>query len=354
MMALRCASAVGLDDWGVGAGGSSSRGAATPMFMRGLRGALRIDEPMSRHTSWRVGGAAEYMYTPADKADAIRLLRQLPVAMPLYWLGLGSNLLVRDGGVGGLVVRTGRAPAGGEAAGLSAICIAPPHYLEAQAGVPCAKVARVAAAHGLGGVEFLAGVPGSFGGALAMNAGAFGGETWDWVEYVECVDRHGGTRIFSATEIDAGYRRVDLPPQHGLLGGRLALQPAAVLPAREVSGGAASGDVARHRPTSHGQQRIRELLEKRHASQPVQSANAGSVFRNPPGDFAARLVQSAGLRGACIGDAVISDIHANFIINRGAATAAHIEALMHHAQREVQRATGVDLALEVRIIGRPA
>ncbi len=299
-----------------------------PAFMAGLRGRLLMDEPMSRHTSWRVGGAADYFYTPADKADLVQLLAQLPADMPLCWVGLGSNLLVRDGGVAGMVVRTAK--------GLAALVFTPPGQIYAEAGVSCAKVARAAVANGLGGAEFLAGVPGSFGGALAMNAGAFGGETWDLVERIECVNRAGQCRVFSAAEISFGYRRVDLPDGYWLLGGWLTLSAA------DPDDGAG------------GKQRIRSLLEKRGATQPVQSANAGSVFRNPPHDHAARLLDQAGLKGARVGDAVVSETHANFIINRGAASAADIEQLINTAQRRVREQTGVELKPEVRIIGRPA
>lgn len=296
-----------------------------PAFMRGLRGRLLVDEPMSRHTSWRVGGVADYFYTPADKADLVKLLAQLPAEMPIYWVGLGSNLLVRDGGVAGMVLRTSK--------GLSALRFPAPGRMVAEAGVSCAKVARAAVDHGLAGAEFLAGVPGSFGGALAMNAGAFGGETWDLVERIECVNRAGECAVFDASEIAFGYRRVELSGRGWLLSGRLSLR--------------AAGD-------DHGRRRIRSLLEKRNATQPVQSASAGSVFRNPHGDHAARLLEQAGLKGMRIGDAAVSETHANFIINRGNASADQIERLIEAARCEVKRRTGVELATEVRIIGRRA
>lgn len=298
---------------------------AQPAFMRGLRGRLLADEPLARHTSWRVGGAAEWFYTPADKDDLLRLLAQLPAAMPLCWLGLGSNLLVRDGGVAGVVVRTAK--------GLSALRLDASGRGTVEAGVSCAKVARAAAAAGLTGAEFLAGVPGSFGGALAMNAGAFGGETWDCVAAVEVAERDGRARKLPAGDIEVGYRQVALPAGCGLLSADLVLQP----------GG---GD--------NGKRRIRSLMEKRGATQPVTSASAGSVFRNPPGDFAARLIEAAGLKGARAGGAVVSETHANFILNRGRATAADIEALIRRVQAEVKAQAGVELVPEVRIIGRPA
>lgn len=297
----------------------------TPSFLRGLRGRLLLDEPMARHTSWRVGGAADYFYTPADKADVIQLLIQLPDDLPIHWIGLGSNLLVRDGGVAGLVLCTSR--------GLSAMHFPAPGRICAESGVSCARVARAAVDQGLGGAEFLAGVPGSVGGAVAMNAGAFGGETWDLVEQVECVNRDGECRIFRAAEVSVGYRRVELPGSYWVLSGQLALQPA---------------------EDDRGRQRIRSLLERRNASQPIPSANAGSVFRNPRGDHAARLLQQAGLKGMRIGDAVVSEVHANFIVNRGNANADQIERLIETAQHRVKQQTGVELEREVRIIGRRA
>jgi UDP-N-acetylmuramate dehydrogenase len=251
----------------------------------------------------------------------------VPGDIPICWVGLGSNLLVRDGGVEGMVLRTSK--------GLSSIRFLAPDRIVAEAGVHCAKVARTSIDHGLGGAEFLAGVPGSFGGALAMNAGAFGGETWDLVDQIECVNRKGECRIFHASEIRRGYRWVELPDQHWLLGGQLNLR---------------SADDS----DNTGRQRIRSLLEKRNASQPIQSANAGSVFRNPDGDYAARLLEESGLKGLQIGDAVVSETHANFIINRGKARAAEIEQLIILAQRKVREQTGIDLVTEVRIIGRQA
>ncbi len=306
-------------------------------FMAGLRGQLLVDEPMSRHTSWRVGGPAEYFYTPADKADLIKLLVQLPPDMPLCWVGLGSNLLVRDGGVAGMVVRTVK--------GLSSITYLPPNLIYAEAGVACAQVARTAVKHNLVGAEFLAGVPGSFGGALAMNAGAFGGDTWDLVERIECVNRAAECRKIESAAISIGYRRVDLPDGWWLLSGWLALTHAS----DERGNGHNNGH-----NNDHGKQRIRSLLAKRNATQPVQSANAGSVFRNPPGDYAARLLEEAGLRGARVGDAEVSVTHTNFIINRGHACAADIEKLIETAQRKVKAHSGIALIPEVRIIGRHA
>jgi UDP-N-acetylmuramate dehydrogenase len=295
----------------------------SPDFMTGLTGRLLVNEPMSRHTSWRTGGIADYFYTPADKADLILLLKKLPQQIPVYWVGLGSNLLVRDGGFQGMVIRTSK--------GLDAIEVKSSNRLYVESGVSCAKVARVAARNSLKGVEFLAGVPGSFGGALAMNAGAFGGETWQWVERIECVDRKGKCSEIASMNVKFGYRYVDLPENHWILAGVLALEKV-------------GGDY-------DGKDKIRSLLDQRGASQPIQSANAGSVFKNPPGDFAARLIEEAGLKGREIGGAAISSIHANFIVNKGNATSGDIERLIQISRDRVMQHSGIALDLEVRVIG---
>ena len=276
-----------------------------PAFMDGIRGQLLMNESMARHTSWRVGGRVEYFYTPADKSDLVRMLRQLPVSVPIYWVGLGSNLLVRDGGVDGMIVRTSR--------GLSEIEYIAPYTIRAEAGVSSAKMARVCSRNGLTGIEFLAGVPGSFGGALAMNAGAFGGETWPWVEEIECIDRGGRLRTFTAQEIKYGYRKAEIPAEHWITQGKLKLDQA---------------------PDGwEGKEKIRSLLEKRSASQPIQSANAGSVFQNPDGDFAARLIERAGWKRKKVGGAEVSTTHANFIINQGDASASDIITLINNEIR---------------------
>lgn len=294
-----------------------------PDFAQGLRGVLLQSEPMSRHTSWRCGGAAEYFYTPADREDLVQLLSQIPEELPVHWVGLGSNLLVRDGGISGIVIRTSK--------GLNEIRILEGCRVYAESGVSCARVARVTTRAGLTGAEFLAGVPGSFGGALAMNAGAFGGETWDLVEKIDCVTRSGECTEIPHKEINYGYRSVDLPAGSWVLGGVLSLQQAS--------------------PGYEGREKIRSLLEKRANSQPVQSANAGSVFRNPEGDYAARLIEESGLKGSGIGNAQISEVHANFIVNRGGAKASEIEELIARVQEKVSERTGIRLELEVRILG---
>jgi UDP-N-acetylmuramate dehydrogenase len=288
------------------------------------RGELRRDEPMARHTSWRVGGPADTWYRPADLDDMAGFLAALPADEPVHLVGLGSNLLVRDGGIRGVVIGTHGVLSGMERHG--------ERGLVAEAGVPCAKIARSCARWGLGAGEFFAGIPGTLGGALAMNAGAFGGETWDFVRAVETLDRTGVRRRRQRDEYTVGYRSVRGPADEWFVAAEL-----------EFPGG---------RPTT--QASIRELLVKRNSTQPIGLPSCGSVFTNPPGDYAARLIEAAGLKGHRIGAAEVSPKHANFIINTGGATAADIEALMNHVAAEVARVHGVRLETEVRIVGEPA
>jgi UDP-N-acetylmuramate dehydrogenase len=287
-----------------------------------LRGELRYGEPLSRHTSWRIGGPARRFYRPADRADLVNFLRRLEPGEPLFWLGLGSNLLVRDGGFQGTVIATqGR---------LERMEWKAPDRLYTEAGVACARIARAAARAGRCGVEFLAGIPGTLGGALAMNAGAFGGETWAQVVRVETVDRYGEVRTRRPDEFEIGYRRVVGRDGEWFLAAELALR---------------EGDAAA------AQLEIKRLLERRAATQPTRQPSCGSVFRNPPGDHAARLIEAAGLKGRTIGGAQVSAKHANFIVNTGQATAADVEQLIALVQAEVERQTGVKLVTEVHRIG---
>lgn len=290
-----------------------------------LRGEMRYEEPLARYTTWRVGGPARRLYRPADSADLVEFLRQLAPDEPLLWLGLGSNLLVRDGGFPGTVVVTQGCLGDMRRVGESEV--------RAEAGVACAKLARFAARAGLVGIEFFAGVPGTLGGALAMNAGAFGGETWTWVRQVETLDRQGRLRIRGPEEYRVGYRQVEGPAGEWFLAARLKLEP---------------GD------PQATQARIRRLLEQRAASQPTGQPSCGSVFRNPPGDHAARLIEAAGLKGYRIGGAQVSEKHANFIINTGFARAAEIEELIRYVQNKVERASGVRLVPEVHRVGEAA
>lgn len=290
----------------------------------GPRGVLRFSEPMSRHTVWGIGGCADRFYEAADAEDLAFFLASLPAGEPVMVIGLGSNLLVRDGGIRGTVVATG--------AGLDRLCLMDPERgtLRAAAGVACPKVARFAARRGLRGCRFLAGIPGTVGGALAMNAGAFGGEIWDVVDRVETIDRAGRRRPRSRGDFTVGYRRVSGAPGEWFLSADLRLH-------RDASGAGAVD--------------LRPLLRRRAETQPVGTRNCGSVFRNPPGDFAARLVEASGLKGAAVGGAFVSPKHANFIINAGRATASDVEALMRRIVERVARDSGTVLEPEVCVVG---
>ncbi|MEW6119286.1 MAG: UDP-N-acetylmuramate dehydrogenase [Pseudomonadota bacterium] len=302
-----------------------------------LRGRFLYNEPMKKHVSWRAGGSAQRLYIPADLEDLTWLIRAVPLREDIHMVGLGSNLLVRDGGVTGVVIllhgvlkklaiesRTQGLPPPPEGTETALIY--------AQAGVASPKLARFAATHDLVGGEFWAGIPGTVGGAIAMNAGCYGNETWDRLVQVQTLDRQGQINERLPGEYVTGYRHVALkqPHQEWFIGGWFRLE---------------KGDGAAAR------ERIKQLLQQRIASQPLQQPNAGSVFRNPPGDYAARLIESCGLKGHRIGDAQVSEKHANFIVNLGNATATDIERLIEHIEDTVEVRTNVRLLREVRIIG---
>ena len=287
-----------------------------------FKGEMLYDVALSKYTTWRVGGPARRLYRPADSADLVKFLRSLPEDEPLLWLGLGSNLLVRDGGFAGTVILT--------RGQLDQIEQLDEHRIRAEAGVSSAKLARIAAHAGLCGAEFLAGIPGTFGGALALNAGAFGGETWGLVEQVETIDRQGQIRKRNPEDFAIGYRQVTVPEGEWFLAATIKLTP---------GDGEAALDA------------IQELLDKRASTQPIGLPSCGSVFRNPEGDYAARLIEQAGLKGRTVGGAAISEKHANFIINTGEATAAEIEQLLTLVQDEVEKASGIRLVAEVHIVG---
>lgn len=298
------------------------------LHMTPLRGELKLNEPMVKHVSWRAGGAAARAYWPADRDDLIAFLARQSADEPIHFVGLGSNLLVRDGGVAGTVVFTHGLLNGIEernhADGVTRIF--------AEAGVASPKVARHAARASLEGAEFLAGVPGTVGGALAMNAGCYGSETWEYVESVTTVDRKGVVRERSPADYDIGYRHVAL---------------------REANEEWFIAATFKFRPGSEAvaKARITEWLKRRVATQPLGQPNAGSTFRNPAGDHAGRLVEACGLKGFTTGGAQVSPKHANFVVNLGAATAADIEAVVKKMHDTVLEKTGVDLVQEVRVIG---
>jgi UDP-N-acetylmuramate dehydrogenase len=299
----------------------------TPEFMA----RVRWHEPMSNHTSWRAGGPADMYFIPRDIEDLSAFLRALPVTVPVYWVGLGSNLLVRDGGIRGVVVATAGAFTRIERRSQSRIYC--------QASVPCARIARACLNWGLAQAEFFGGIPGTFGGALAMNAGAFGDETWRHVRSVETIDRFGRRRERSAQDFQIGYRHVE-PADSG---------------ARErAEEWFVSAELQFEARTGEPRGSVRSLTERRKQTQPLGQWSCGSVFKNPPGDHAARLIEAAGLKGHRIGDAVVSEKHANFIINEGHATATELEQLIRHVQQTVEHLHGVVLETEVRIVGEPA
>ena len=299
-----------------------------PRQFIGLRGELRRDEPMAKHTSWRCGGSADLAYVPKDRNDLAAFVSQLPASEPLIAVGLGSNLLVRDGGLRGTVLLLHAA--------LNELAI-DDGLIRAEAGVASPKLARFAAMHERGEAEFLAGVPGTVGGALAMNAGCYGGETWRHVSQVEVLTRHGALERRTPADYAIAYRSV--------LARRA--QDDACFTAAWFDFPQGNGAYARGR--------MKALLMRRIETQPLNLPNAGSVFRNPPGDHAARLIERCGLKAYAVGGAHVSPKHANFIVNADhEATAADVEAVIHHVHDVVLKRTGIDLELEVRIVGDAA
>lgn len=289
-----------------------------------VRGELRADEPMSKHTSWRVGGPAELFFVPASLEDLSLFLHELDAATPVFWLGVGSNLLVRDGGIRGVVISAARVLRTLEKVD---------HYLvRAGSGVPCTQLARQCIRWKLGPSEFFAGIPGSVGGALAMNAGAHGGETWERVESVRTLDRSGQIHQRAPAEYTVGYRSVTGPANEWFIEAVFRFDPDAEASIETLDA----------------------MLERRKATQPLGLPSCGSVFRNPPNDHAARLIEASGLKGYSIGGAEVSPKHANFIINTGSATATDIEELIEHVRQTVLDTHGVELVHEVRIVGEAA
>jgi UDP-N-acetylmuramate dehydrogenase len=319
---------------------------------KGLRGRLMRDAPLAKYTSWRAGGTADTLYVPADRDDLARFLAQTPAGEPLLAIGLGSNTLVRDGGVRGTVVVMHNPGA--------TLAVAD-GLIYADAGLACPKLARFAANHGCAEAEFLAGIPGTVGGALAMNAGCYGGETWNYVVRVEVLRRDGTFEIRTPADYVIGYRSVvqrnirAAGPSQGANS-----FPSGGSAAAELNNEAASVGVIftagwfrfPEGDADAARDRIRELLARRILAQPLDLPNAGSVFRNPPNDHAARLIESCGLKGHAVGGTRVSEKHANFIVNpHGFAKAADIEALIAFVRDTVRAKTGVELEQEVRIVG---
>ena len=291
-----------------------------------LQGRVLFNEPLAQYTSWRVGGPADVLFKPANREDLALFLKSLPLDTPVFWLGLGSNVLIRDGGLRAVVIETHGA--------LSSLERLSDTEVWCDAGVPCAKLAKHCAKWNLGPAEFFAGIPGTLGGALAMNAGAFGGETWRHVVEVETINRQGEIKRRLESEYEVAYRHVrQRDPQHEewFLGACLSFS---------VS-------------DANGEAEIRALLQRRKEAQPIGEPSGGSTFTNPPGHHAAKLIESAGLKGLRVGGAAVSTKHANFIINEGKATAADIELLILKVADAVRDKFGVTLTPEVRIVGEP-
>lgn len=291
--------------------------AADPQF----RGVLLHDESMARHCSWRTGGSADLYYEPVDQQDLGLFLQTLDADTAITWVGLGSNLLVRDGGIRGVVIAVLNK--------LNQISLLDGGQVYAECGVTCAKLARFCQKNDLADADFFAGIPGTVGGALNMNAGAFGYETWQFVHKLEVMNRQGEISQKTADQYIAEYRNVSRDEDEWFTAG--------IFQFPEKRAGAESN--------------IKELLNKRNASQPIGQPSCGSVFKNPQGDHAARLIEASGLKGYCIGGACVSEKHANFIINTGTATATELEALILHVQSEIKQKFDIELHTEVKIIG---
>lgn len=287
-----------------------------------MKGKLLHNEILAKYTSWRVGGPAERLYIPFDKQDLCEFVKTLPPSEPLFWMGLGSNLLIRDGGIRGTVINTkGR---------LKEIKRTEDGLVYVEAGIPCAHVARFCAEQGLIGAEFLAGIPGTIGGALKMNAGAFGGEMWSIVKQVELIDVSGNISIRPHADFNVSYRSVKNIENQWFLSCQL-----------ELPEGNAEDSF----------QKIKLFLDKRAKTQPTNQPSCGSVFKNPEGDYAARLIEETRLKGYAIGGASVSEKHANFIVNTGNSSASDIEQLIHYVQHKVKEHQGVELQTEVCMVG---
>lgn len=294
-------------------------------LMPELRGRLTANQPLAPYTWFRAGGPAQVMFNPADESDLAYFLKRLPREIAVMPIGLGSNMIVRDGGVEGVVIRLG-----GKAFG--EVTIEPGHRVRTGTATPDVKVARAAADAGVAGLAFYRGIPGSIGGALRMNAGAHGGETTDVLVEARGVDRNGEIRVFSHADMGFKYRfsgaPLDVVFTQALYQGR-AGDPVEIL-----------GEMDR-------------ITQAREAAQPIKEKTGGSTFKNPPGGKAWQLIDAAGCRGLVVGDAQVSEMHCNFLINRGGATAADIENLGEEVRRRVKAHSGVELDWEIKRIGRP-
>lgn len=290
-----------------------------------MKGQLRKDVILADYTTWRVGGPAAQFYEPTDLHDLSCFLKTIPEDTPITFLGLGSNSLIRDGGIEGVVILTQGC--------LNGLVYDDPGRIRVEAGISCAKMARFVARCGLKGGEFWAGIPGTMGGALRMNAGCHGGETWEFVVSIETMTRDGMLHHRAPDEFSVAYRHVE----------GLGIDEWFVAATFQFPQGL----------KEHSLQKIKDLLAKRAETQPTHEFNCGSVFRNPPQHYAAQLIEAAGLKGACLGGAKISEKHANFIVNyEGQATAQDIESLILKVQEDVFKIYGIDLVQEVHLLGK--
>lgn len=294
-----------------------------PVLTHDFQGQLLTYESLASYNTWRVGGMAKRMYKPISIEDLSLFLKSQPENETLFWLGLGSNSLIRESGFSGTVILTQGC--------LMGLCLIDELSVRVEAGVSCASMARFCARNGLAGAEFWAGIPGTMGGALRMNAGCYGSETWNFVEKVETISPQGELRTRKKQDFEIHYRQVRGLGEDGFVAAICRFT---------------KGDKA------ESLMRIKELLSHRAETQPTNEYNCGSVFRNPPGDYAARLIESCGLKGKSIGHALVSEKHANFIVNReGLAKAFEIEALIALVQEEVKKQRQIELIHEVHIIG---
>jgi UDP-N-acetylmuramate dehydrogenase len=289
-----------------------------------VRGRYRENAPLAPVTWFRVGGPAEVLFRPADVDDLGQFLAARPAGVPITVLGVGSNVLVRDGGVPGVVIRLGR-----EFAGL----VVDGADIHAGAAAMDINVARLACAAGIAGLEFLSGVPGTIGGALRMNAGAFGGEVKDVVVAAEALDGRGRRHWLNGGDLGFGYRSSAVPADRVFVSARLRGRPGET--------GAIAG-------------RMDEIRKLRERTQPMRVRTGGSTFTNPPGQKAWKLIEAAGCRGLTHGEAMVAEKHCNFLINTGSATAADLEALGEEVRRRVLATSGVALHWEIRRLGIPA
>ena len=287
-----------------------------------LEGRLKTNAPMSNITWFRVGGPAQLLFTPADEADLAYFLKYLPEDVLVTVIGLGSNLLVRDGGIPGVVIRLGR--------GFGKIKIEEAHRLRAGTAVPDVKVSRAAADAGIAGLAFYRGIPGSVGGALRMNGGAHGRETCEVLVEAHAVDRAGNIHILSVADMKYSYRHCGVPADYIFT--QALFQGVAGERAKILS-------------------EMEEIADYREQAQPIKARTGGSTFKNPPGESAWKLIDAAGCRGLSVGGAMVSEKHCNFLINEGAASGADLEELGETVRARVKDASGIELEWEIRRLG---